>query len=151
MSARSICNMYNFMTCPLYLEKDRRVQRGNNRGRAAPASIRLFHCPRFGAAFFWVFAKKCRHREKQKREKLHGRQRGSDRFHRPPRRSRLRRRSTYKSARVFPSYQHCKLKMRQAEERPGQFGHENRGEKTFIRPREPRAEINTPASHCFAG
>ena len=56
--------------------------------------------------------KKMSTRGKQKREKLHGRQRGTDRFHRWPRRSRLRRRSTYKSARVFPSYQHCKLKMR---------------------------------------
>ena len=60
-------------------------------------------------------------RGKQKREKLHGRQRGTDRFHRWPRRSRLRRRSTYKSARVFPSYQHCKLKMRWGE--TGQSDH----------------------------
>lgn len=55
---------------------------------------------------------KCSREGNKKREKLRGRQRGPDRFHRSPRRSRLRRRSTYKSDRVFPSYQHCKLKMR---------------------------------------
>jgi len=44
------------------------------------------------------------------------RQRRQNRFHRS-RRSWLRRDSTYKSAQAFPSYQHCKLIMR--EERRG--------------------------------
>lgn len=70
--------------------------------------------------------------------------RGLDRFHRSPRRSRLRRCWTYKSARVFPSYQHCKLKIRQAEERRASLTtRKEKGGKRFIGDREPRAEINT--------
>ncbi|XP_026667910.1 uncharacterized protein LOC113464113, partial [Ceratina calcarata] len=75
---------------------------------------------------------------------------GLDRFHRSPRRSRLRRRSTYKSAGVFPSYQHCKLKMRQAEARRasltmGEEEDEKEKERSHIysAPGEPRTEINT--------